>query len=89
MCHISYLLLNERTKLSENKESYEYGLQYKFDNYFTNNKNEHERAIGLYENDVRELYKKYNLKIKEPIFYGLWIEKKSIIHQDIISAVKI
>jgi len=88
ICHITYLLLNEKSKLSENNESYQYGLQYPFDNYVTKNKNEHERAIGLYENNVRELYKKYNLKIKEPIFYGSWTGKNALMAQDIILAVK-
>jgi len=89
ICHITYLLLNEKSKLLENKEPYKFDLQYKFDNYVTKNKNKHEDAIGLYENDVRELYKKYNLKIKEPIFYGNWTgEKNALIGLDIVLAIK-
>jgi len=88
ICHITYLLLNEKSKL-ENKESYKYRLQYKFDNYVTINKNQHEDAIGLYENYIRELYEKYNLKIQEPIIYGNWTGKKNaLLNQDIVLAIK-
>ena len=88
-CFITYFLLNQEslTEIILNQSKFKFRFQ--IDNGLTVDKNIPERAIGFYEDVIRDKYKKLNLKINEPILYGAWCGRKNPVSgQDIILATK-
>ncbi len=88
-CFITFFLLNEESlQLVEAKKS---SRDFKFDlgEYCIENENVPEAAVAYDETFIKELYRKYNLEIKLPIYYGSWCERSHPVdYQDIVVASK-
>jgi ubiquinone/menaquinone biosynthesis C-methylase UbiE len=88
-CFITFFLLNEESlQLIDAKKS---SRDFKFDlgEYSIENEDVPEGAVGYDETFIKELYQKYNLEIKLPVYYGSWCERsQSFDYQDIVIASK-
>lgn len=88
-CLITFFLLNETSrKLIFKRRSTLDFKQTQFQYYTIDNINP-ELALAYEENFIRNSYKKYNLKISEPLYYGSWCGRSGYLdYQDMIVAVK-
>lgn len=88
-CFITFFLLNpDSMELIKNKES-TLSFPYKLKGCRVSDQKVKEGAVAFSEDDIRELYQKYNLKIEEPVRYGTWSGRKNgLSAQDIIIAQK-
>jgi SAM-dependent methyltransferase len=89
-CLITYFLLNRESlaNIEASKQS-TIAFHYRFENYRIKNKDIPEEAIAYDEEFIRELYRKYRLRIVEPVHYGAWCgREKHLSFQDIIIADK-
>lgn len=88
-CFITFFLLNEESlRLVDAKKS---SRDFKFDlgEYRIENEDVPEAAVGYDETFIKELFQKYNLEIKSPIYYGSWCERSNAFdYQDIVVALK-
>ena len=90
-CLITYFILNEesesliRAGLARKNRDF----KHQGDGYRTFKQETPESAVAYEEKHIRDLYRKYNLTIEEPIHYGSWCgRKKTLRGQDIIVAIK-
>lgn len=89
-CLITYFLLNP-----ESINLIEQGLtsqkfQYEIENCLTVYQDNPEYALAYPQTIIKDLYKKYNLQIIEPVHYGSWCQREEFLsYQDIIVAEKI
>jgi SAM-dependent methyltransferase len=89
-CMITFFLLNDEAEKCINSNLSTLDLKYGAEKYRIINQNKPEAAIAYYENFVRELYKRNNLNIIEPIHYGSWCgRKKFLSYQDMVLAIKV
>ncbi len=90
-CFISYFLLNNKSLEAINKGASALNFKYIFGNYRSISEVVRENAICYNEDYIFDLYKKNNLAIKKPIYYGAWkglAEKNMLGYQDMILAEK-
>ena len=89
-CLITYFLLNQESLELINAKKSTLDFKYEMGKNRTTNPNMPEEAVCYDESFTLSLYKKYGLKIKEPIHYGSWCEGRgSLSYQDIIVGTKI
>lgn len=88
-CLITYFLLNhESLELIGSKKS-KFGFGHQFGSYRLQDLNAPEAAVSYEENFVQGLYRRYGLKINEPIRYGSWCGRSTFVSgQDIVVARK-
>lgn len=79
-CLISFFLINEKSKKALKKDSSFLKFEYVSD-YYTINTSQPEIAIAYDEDFIRNLFKKYELEIIEPIYYGDWSKNKILSHE--------
>ena len=88
-CLITYFLLNKESLKFINKKLSSIDFKYEFENSFIKDKDSPEKTVVYDENMIQNLYKKYKMKIIEPIHYGSWSGRKNYLsYQDIVIAVK-
>jgi len=89
-CLITFFLLNRKSlELIMAKKS-TMDFKYEMEKYRTINVNMPEVAVCYDQLYVLDLYKKYRLKINEPIHYGSWCGRRDFLsYQDIIIATKV
>ncbi len=84
-CLISLYLINNESKANFNSGKNAINFNYKFKNYYTSNKNDHEAAVGYDEEFINQLLLKYKLKKSQPFHYGSWCNRNEFLSfQDII-----
>lgn len=89
-CLISYFLLNDESLKLVKAQKTSQNFEYECGSYRTTTPDTPEDSIGYDEQYILNLYNKFNLKIKEPIHYGCWCERKDFLsYQDIVVATKI
>jgi SAM-dependent methyltransferase len=89
-CLITFFLIENLSLDTVNDKLNILDFKYKYEGYYTTDKDNPEMAVGYDEIDVRNLFKKYSLKIMEPIHYNVNIRNKEITSfQDIIIATKL
>ena len=88
-CFITYFLLNQDSLTGVILNQSQFKFRFKFEHALAIDKNVPERAIGFYEDIIREQYQKFKLKI-DNIYYGSWCGRKDFVDgQDIIVATKV
>lgn len=89
-CLATYFFLNvEAQKLMAEGQS-RLSFVYKGENYLTVDEKVPEANVAYEENFVRGLFAKHDLRIREPIYYGLWSGRKDYLsYQDIVIAEKL
>jgi len=86
-CLISFFLLNEESLKLINAKKSTLDFKYDFEKYRTIDPNTPESAVCYDEAFILGLYKKYGLKINQPIRYGSWCGRLNFLsYQDIIIA---
>jgi ubiquinone/menaquinone biosynthesis C-methylase UbiE len=88
-CLITYFLINPESLelIREGRSLQEF--RRKTDGYYTTNPATPEASIAFDEDDIRQLYAEYGLRIVEPIHYGSWCGRTAAVnYQDIIVAEK-
>ncbi|HSK62683.1 MAG TPA: class I SAM-dependent methyltransferase [Pyrinomonadaceae bacterium] len=88
-CFISFFLLNEETLnlIAQGKNTYH--LPYQVGPTRVASREKPELAIGFDEDYVEQLYDKFGLEIKRPIYYGAWSGRDEYLsYQDQIFAFK-
>lgn len=88
-CLITYFLLTpESSRLIQQKAS-SIDFRYVLPGCRVKNKDVPEDAVAYDESKIRELYRKYELKISEPIRYGSWCGRKdALTYQDVVVTSK-
>ena len=88
-CMHTFFLINDDALCLMAQGAAIFNFIYKREGYLTVSKIEPEKAVAYDEPCIRALYKKYQLKIIEPIHYGNWCGKKEgLSGQDIVAAEK-
>ncbi|MEO1858558.1 MAG: methyltransferase domain-containing protein [Verrucomicrobiales bacterium] len=88
-CLITFFILNEESENLIRSGSSTLDFSYKIQTCKTINENNPEAAIAYSEEFVLRLFKKYRLKIAQPIHYGSWCERDAFLtYQDLIIATK-
>lgn len=88
-CMHTFFLINDEALPLMAQSAAIFNFIYKREGYLTVSKIEPEKAVAYDEPCIRALYKKYQLKIIEPIHYGNWCgRKKSLSGQDVVVAEK-
>ncbi|MDG5814183.1 class I SAM-dependent methyltransferase [Chitinispirillales bacterium ANBcel5] len=88
-CLITYFIFNKETETLVQSGLTTQKFIYKLDGCLTTNKDIPEAAVAYREEVVRDMYRKLNLKIIEPIHWGSWCERKTTLsYQDIVIAEK-
>ena len=88
-CLITFFLLNEESLELIRAQKTSQNFEYECGPYRTITPDMPEDSIGYDEPYILNLYEKCSLKIKEPIRYGYWCERKDFLsYQDIIIATK-
>ena len=90
-CLITYFLLNPESLADIDKNISQFTFQYNYnaDCRLQNDKIP-EAAIGYQEEYISDLYKKYGMEIKTPVYYGSWSGRKDFLSfQDIVVATKL
>ncbi|MFX1504225.1 MAG: class I SAM-dependent methyltransferase [Promethearchaeota archaeon] len=89
-CAITFFLIKTLSLDTINEKLNILNFKYKYEGYYTTNKDNPEMAVGYDEIDVRTFFKKYSLNIIEPIHFNVNIRNKEITsYQDIIIATKL
>ena len=89
-CMHTFFLINDETLGLMAQGAVAFNFIYKREGYLTVSKIEPEKAVAYDESCIRALYKKYQLKIIEPIHYGNWCGRKEFLSgQDIVVAEKV
>lgn len=88
-CFITFFLLNkESLELIDAKKS-DRDFKFDFGKYRIEKEEIPEFAVAYDETFIKELFRKYNLEIKLPIYYGSWCERSHPVdYQDIVVASK-
>lgn len=93
ICLITYFLLNEESRrlISENRSSriFEYEIE---DKCYSIDTEIPEQAIAFDESYITDLYHRFELKIKTPVYYGDWCQREESLlteYQDIIVATRL
>ena len=84
---ISVFILNEESRKEMSSGGSAYDFSHKLDRCYTANATKPEDAIAYDEQDLRGLFKKSGLMIREPIIWGTWSATKSVM-QDVVIAFK-
>jgi len=88
-CLITFFLLNEESENLVCSGRSTLDFLYKIEGCLTINENDPETAIAYSEEFVLRLFKKYGLKIAQPIYYGSWCKRDTFLtYQDLIIATK-
>jgi SAM-dependent methyltransferase len=88
-CLITYFLLNEESRQLVEAGKSSIPMEHRTEEYWTRNKHVPEEAIAFDEARIRGLYKKYGLRIDEPIRFGIWSGRTGVSEwQDIVIAAK-
>ena len=86
-CLISFFLLNESSVTLMRAHKSAVDLNISLGSCWVADAGDPEAVTGYEENFGRALYGKYNLEIKEPIYYGAWCgREKFLTYQDLILA---
>jgi ubiquinone/menaquinone biosynthesis C-methylase UbiE len=89
-CLITFFILNEESENLVRSGRSTLNFVYKMQDCMTINKNNPEAAIAYREEFVLRLFKKYGLKIVQPINYGSWCGRDAFLtYQDLIIATKL
>ncbi len=89
-CLITFFILNEESENLVRSGSSTLKFLYKIEGCMTIDENVPEAAIAYREEFVLGLFKKYGLKIAQPIHYGSWCKRDTFLtYQDLIIATKI
>ena len=89
-CLITFFILNEESENLVRLGRSALNFLYKIQGCITINENDPEAAIAYSEEFVLRLFKKYGLKIAQPIHYGSWCKRDTFLtYQDLIIATKI
>lgn len=88
-CFITFFLLNNESEGLIRKGASSQKFVYDLNGCFTTDKVNPEVAIAYKETDIRDLFKKYQIAISEPVRFGSWCgREKYLSYQDIILAIK-
>lgn len=88
-CLITFFLLTKESLQFINAKKSTLDFKWDFGKYRTIDVNTPEAAVCYDESFILELYEKYGLKIKQPIYYGSWCGRANFLsYQDIIIASK-
>ncbi len=88
-CLITFFLLNEESESLIASDRTSLNFAYNIQGCKTINENDPEAAVAYREDFVLRLFKKYELKIAQPIKYGSWCKRDSFLsYQDILIATK-
>jgi len=88
-CLITYFLINDeiRERIESGKSRFNFG--HKFKGFLSQSKETPESAIAYEESLIRKIYRKNNLSIEEPIYFGQWSGLQNTLdQQDIVVASK-
>jgi SAM-dependent methyltransferase len=89
-CLITFFILNEESENLVCSGRSTLDFLYKIQDCLTISENDPEAAIAYREEFVLRLFKKYGLKIVQPIHYGYWCKRDTFLtYQDMIIATKI
>ncbi|UCF81875.1 MAG: class I SAM-dependent methyltransferase [Acidobacteriota bacterium] len=87
--YLTYYLLNQESLRAIREKTLALNFEYAFGSYRTINKDVHEHSIAHDESLVRDLHRKYELTISEPVRRGSWFGKiDSSDYQDVVIARK-
>lgn len=88
-CLITFFILNEESENLLRSGHSTLDFKYNIDGCLTVNEEKPEAAVAYNEEFVIRLFKKYGLKITQPIHYGSWCKRDSFLsYQDLIIATK-
>ena len=88
-CLITFFIMNEESESLVRSGSGAPDFMHEIEGCLINNENDPEAAVAYYEESVKKMFKKYGLKITQPIHYGSWCGRSNFLsYQDIIVAVK-
>jgi ubiquinone/menaquinone biosynthesis C-methylase UbiE len=88
-CLITFFIINEESLRHIEKKQAIFSFEFEKGIAKVEDITRPEAAVSYNEGAIRTLYKKYQLNIKEPIFYGSWCGRKEhLSFQDIIVAQK-
>jgi SAM-dependent methyltransferase len=89
-CLISYFLLNPESMSMARKGIYGPEFKHEMSGYWTSNLKYPEYAVAYSEDNVRNLYNRFGLLIKDPLIYGSWCgRERAKFYQDVIVGWKI
>ena len=87
---LTFFIIDDNIDQHKGAPDGHYDFKYRFNDYFSIDNKIPEIAIGYRENVVQNLISEANLNIDEPIYYGCWSGRKSMLDfQDIIIVKKI
>ena len=88
-CLISFFLLNEESVALVRSNKSAVNLNINLGSCWVADASDPEAVTGYGEDFVWALYDKYNLEIKEPVYYGAWCGRETFLsYQDLILAFK-
>ena len=88
-CLITFFILNEESENLLRLGHSTLDFRYDMNGCLTINEKDPEAAVAYNEDFVLSLFKKYGLKITQPIHYGSWCKRDSFLtYQDMIIATK-
>jgi ubiquinone/menaquinone biosynthesis C-methylase UbiE len=88
-CLITFFLLNEESLQLVDAKKSSRDFKFDFGEYRIENEDVPEAAVGYDETFIKELFQKYNLEIKLPVYYGSWCERSDAFdYQDIVVVLK-
>lgn len=88
-CFITFFLLNEDSLNHVDKKLSSFSFSHRYGNYSIEDESAPLYAVAYQENFIRNLYYKFGLKIKQPVYYGSWCGRKIFLDlQDIVIANK-
>jgi ubiquinone/menaquinone biosynthesis C-methylase UbiE len=88
-CLITFFILNDESEKLIRSGSSTLSFSHKIQGCKANNENDPEAAIAYSEEFVLRLFKKYRLKIAQPIHYGSWCKRDTFMsYQDLTIATK-
>jgi ubiquinone/menaquinone biosynthesis C-methylase UbiE len=88
-CLATFFLLNDESRRLMNQPASLYAFKHQLRGCFTKDRRLPESAIAYEESVIRELYRRYNLTIAEPIYYGSWCGRQQFRDgQDMIVATR-
>jgi len=88
-CLITYFILNSESLENIEKKLSDRVFKYELDGAKYESKEDSEAAVAYKEDFIKKMYEKYHLKIIEPIHYGNWCGRKTLVdNQDIVIATK-
>lgn len=88
-CMITFFITNEESEALVRSGRSDLNFIYKIQDCLSIDENDPEAAIAYREEFIIELFKKYRLKIVEPIHYGFWCKRSTFLtYQDLVIATK-